>query len=730
MIVICALYPLRLVRFARRRNPGNTSGDDWRFRIPSTIEPAPLLYPTLLPVFVALSLLPSDQSYLLPNLILGLSSLPPQLIPFPTSYDGLNVAHWFISILPLIASEYTALPFPNFPAKPYLLKTPPPQGISPEMLISLFPLHQALLPPLQYLTTTSLLSAESQLLSTSLINLLLCSTSPQATVLQALLWGGGVALFILCGHVLRWGVALARIPRWRFRRVGQVIKARNKFLDVLEGGLRSGRRSSFSLFGRKFGADNDSDADEDGPPGFDRSKSPGLKLRVHDLINRNDGDLQARSAVEGSSTFTFLNNKDTATSPAETYNVRRRHTLPTNTYSLDSATPSSPKAKTKQKRWRSSGVQSYLSLTSSQATARKWIYALYVYVVILVVILFGIREYIGRWAMPAQFEPIGWAIGYMFADLPGLRSTVADWELQNWICLPDIRTQSDGDYWRLLQITSEPLSSPSGVAERYRHEVFGQSNTRLLISAYWLCVIAVGMAVVLFLRSIVEVDTRRKVFHGMVVAMFLPTTFIDPAYVALCLSLILAIFILLDLFRASQLPPLSKYIAQFLTPYVDGRDLRGPVVVSHIFLLIGCAIPLWLSMAGIARCGEGCSFGWDVDRRELGMVSGVVCVGMGDAAASLIGRRFGRRKWMWPGGKSLEGSAAFTLAVAVGLIASRAWLQLGGWQGQSGDGWPYMIVKALLAGAGGSLVEAVLTGGNDNVIVPVVMWLLVKGLNI
>lgn len=38
--------------------------------------------------------------------------------------------------------------------------------------------------------------------------------------------------------------------------------------------------------------------------------------------------------------------------------------------------------------------------------------------------------------------------------------------------------------------------------------------------------------------------------------------------------------------------------------------------------------------------------------------------------------------------------------------------------------------KMTVAAAGASLTEAVLTGGNDNVIVPVILWLLVRGLGI
>ncbi len=63
----------------------------------------------------------------------------------------------------------------------------------------------------------------------------------------------------------------------------------------------------------------------------------------------------------------------------------------------------------------------------------------------------------------------------------------------------------------------------------------------------------------------------------------------------------------------------------------------------------------------------------------MSMVSGVVCVGLGDAAASLIGRRWGYRKWFWGGGKSLEGSIAFAIAVFLGLMASALWLRIGNW---------------------------------------------------
>jgi dolichol kinase len=424
----------------------------------------------------------------------------------------------------------------------------------------------------------------------------------------------------------------------------------------------------------------------------------------------------------------------------------RRHTLPVSKLAgrIKSTTPSG-----RRKRATSSSVRAFFSLTQTQAAIRKWLYACYVYVCILLLILVGVRAYVQRYAL-LNHEPIGWALGYLLGDIPQFRFQVVKANLERWICLPPRPAGSE----------SCPSSGEcsGGWVQHTRLTSLGQSNTRLFLSAYWLGIIVTGLAIVFRLSPVYEVDTRRKVFHFMMVAMFLPTIYVDPCYVALALALMLAIFLLLDLLRASQLPPLSKPIARFLTPYVDGRDLRGPVVISHIFLLIGCAIPLWLSLASLPRHGSGPLKGWEVPTREVSMVSGVVCVGLGDAAASLVGRRWGHRKWIWGGGKSIEGSLAFAVAVFAGLMSAAVWLRLGGWEvatatatgsqglAPSASGmdalmsvldlgrlWPWLRAEApktAVCASLASLTEAVLTGGNDNVVVPVVLWGCVKSLGV
>ena len=316
-------------------------------------------------------------------------------------------------------------------------------------------------------------------------------------------------------------------------------------------------------------------------------------------------------------------------------------------------------------------------------------------------------------------EAIGWFLGYMFGDQQWFRWKVVSLNLENWIHLPPHLESGDMSCCGM------------GLIQHIRQCELGQANTRLLMSLYWTAVIAVGLVVVFRLSPFYEVDTRRKVFHFMMVAMFclrstliqhLPLLRYRPSWPFSC-SWILSV------------PPSSAPLetnCQILTPYVDGRDLRGPVVISHIFLLIGCAIPLWLSLASLPRTGQGVLRGWEVPTREVSMVSGVVCVGLGDAAASLIGRRWGHRKWLWGGGKSLEGSFAFALAVFIGLMFSTLWLRVGSWPTNSGSNLPWIMAtkNSGLCASIASLTEAVLTGGNDNVIVPVVLWTCVKSLGV
>jgi dolichol kinase len=581
-----------------------------------------------------------------------------------------------------------------------------------EILAAIYPLHINLVTVLHSFTTTSLLPAELQLFSISLINLLTLAESPQMKIASIILWVGGLGIVVLCSDVLRWGVALARVPRWRLRRAGRIVQARQSFIKALNEGLqrKDARKKKEDIV--------ESDADDDGIThrvkverlGLDDLKKEVLSALHNFFPLQNDESLSAfedhpsrKTSLRGSSTS--ANGR------------RRRNTLPAKTATAPEADSQS---KDIRQRSKTAKTSFFVSLTPTQAFLRKWLYAGYIYFIIAFLILVPIRIVISRTALDGA-EPFGWAIGYLFGNLQRLRFwVVTNSLLESWIRLPQLHER-----WRT---TNQPL----GLAAHYTNSV-GRANTRLLLVLYSAFTLISGLLTVLSLPASVEVDTRRKVFHGTMVAMLLPSIYFDPPFFSLALAIVLACFCLLDLLRASQLPPLSKPLANFLAPFVDGRDNRGPVVISHIFLLVGCAVPLWLSLAASQLTGDVPWRGWDADARHVSLVSGVVCVGMGDAAASLVGRRFGRRKLPWAGGKSLEGSAAFALAVVLGLVFAKTWLWLGQWNDEvSVPRWGFgpLFAKSSIAAVGASLMEAVLTGGNDNVVVPVILWVLVRALRI
>jgi dolichol kinase len=75
--------------------------------------------------------------------------------------------------------------------------------------------------------------------------------------------------------------------------------------------------------------------------------------------------------------------------------------------------------------------------------------------------------------------------------------------------------------------------------------------------------------------------------------MFVPGMLYEPAFLQLAFSVALAAFIYLEYLRFFAVWPYGKNIHMFLTEFIDSRDL-GPVILSHVYLLLGCAESVWL----------------------------------------------------------------------------------------------------------------------------------------
>ncbi|MDB5323402.1 MAG: phosphatidate cytidylyltransferase [Phycisphaerales bacterium] len=97
----------------------------------------------------------------------------------------------------------------------------------------------------------------------------------------------------------------------------------------------------------------------------------------------------------------------------------------------------------------------------------------------------------------------------------------------------------------------------------------------------------------------------------------------------------------------------------------------------------------------------------------------ILVLTLADAAAAVVGRRYGMCRYATPGGcKSLEGSLAFT---AVAFASTHLTLLLAGNTGRVESVLLALVVALVL-----TVIEAFVTGGWDNLLVPLGAWGMLK----
>jgi dolichol kinase len=257
----------------------------------------------------------------------------------------------------------------------------------------------------------------------------------------------------------------------------------------------------------------------------------------------------------------------------------------------------------------------------------------------------------------------------------------------------------------------------------------------------------------------------RKVFHLAAFAMFaLPVAAGPDTHALLYLAFAVAAkaLLLLECARALRLPPawLVGGVHAYMTRYTDTRD-AGAFVLTHIYLLLGCALPMWLSgMPGCldydrspaAAAGTSGAPGCCANPPLMSVIfplAGTLALGVGDAMAAVVGiiasARGRAHTWghllaappggvraRWPGAnKTVEGTSAFIvctlLATAAVYAAARG--AAGGWSamfrgaapGDSPEPWAGVVAAVAVS----ALLET-FTEGIDNAALPLCTWCLLR----
>jgi dolichol kinase len=128
---------------------------------------------------------------------------------------------------------------------------------------------------------------------------------------------------------------------------------------------------------------------------------------------------------------------------------------------------------------------------------------------------------------------------------------------------------------------------------------------RLFLLLYWAVVLILGLVFSLLLENRSS-TVSRKYFHALALILFTPgimfyvfnvitkLTFLQPTVLYLCFGLAVAGFLFIEMLRFGNVWPIGQFIESFLMTFVDEKD-SGPLITTHIYLLLGCAIPVWLA---------------------------------------------------------------------------------------------------------------------------------------
>jgi dolichol kinase len=85
--------------------------------------------------------------------------------------------------------------------------------------------------------------------------------------------------------------------------------------------------------------------------------------------------------------------------------------------------------------------------------------------------------------------------------------------------------------------------------------------------------------------------------------------------------------------------------------------MADTMIVTHIYLLMGCALPVTATY--ILLSGSVFPSDW-----TIWSLAGVVFLGIGDSAAAILGKKFGKSRWREMGAKTQEGSSYLVVSVS------------------------------------------------------------------
>jgi dolichol kinase len=235
-------------------------------------------------------------------------------------------------------------------------------------------------------------------------------------------------------------------------------------------------------------------------------------------------------------------------------------------------------------------------------------------------------------------------------------------------------------------------------------------STRVSVVLYWTLVLGFGVYIIAVFGSSVsrgELVVKRKLFHILALALFVPPFVFTLDLLRLALGVAFSLMALLEIMRASGPRVFGCLVDSYMQENIDDRD-KGSLILTHLYLLAGCALPIWMS-SSVANSADSRS-----KLTSFFACSGLISVGIGDAVGAAIGKTYGQTRWPHTK-KTVEGTIAMALSV---FLVSWLTVQLSeDGTVQSVDNKIALAMVAVLV----SLLEAS-TDQIDNIVLPIFMF--------
>ncbi|KAB7505111.1 Dolichol kinase [Armadillidium nasatum] len=243
------------------------------------------------------------------------------------------------------------------------------------------------------------------------------------------------------------------------------------------------------------------------------------------------------------------------------------------------------------------------------------------------------------------------------------------------------------------------------------------SPTRIALVGWWLNVFVIMMITTFVSQRYpyVPQTVLRKIFHILMVFIMVPGIIKDPSLTYLAATGATIFFLLLEIVRVSKINPFSSLLNSLFSNFLDEKD-QGSLVLSHIYLLAGLTLPLWLYPCDFVytepASNNSASAVNNAQFCILPLLAGILSVGIGDSAASIGGTYIGKHRF--PGTKkSVEGSICNILSQTLFICCI---IQMGPvkliW-----NVWPKLFVAVVL----NAFVEA-FTDQVDNIVLPLLLY--------